>query len=214
MTQYISAERALIFRITHADNIPWILANGLRCKNSDISDPEFVSIGNPELISKRALRCVPIPPGGTLSDYIPFYFTPFSPMMYNIKTGYGGIRQVHNADIVIMVSSLHKLAEEGVSAVYTDRHAYLRTARFFSPLTDLDKIDWALLRRRDFRRDSDDPGKLDRYQAEALVHSYLPVELLLGIICHGENERMSISRAIEEAGMELNAVARPDWYFA
>ena len=52
-----------------------------------------------------------IPPGGTLSDYVPFYFTPFSIMMFNIKTGYGGITKRDNKDIIIFVSSIHKLRE-------------------------------------------------------------------------------------------------------
>ncbi|MDD9983411.1 MAG: DUF4433 domain-containing protein, partial [Gammaproteobacteria bacterium] len=189
MVQFISAQRALLFRITHIENVPWILNNGLHCKSSGILDPNFVTIGNPELISKRTSRDVPIAPGGTLSDYIPFYFTPFSMMMYNIHTGYGGIRQVCNADIVIMVTSLRKLAEQGIPAVYTDRHAYLRTACFFSSLNDIDVIDWQLLRARDFRRDNEDPEKTDRYQAEALIYSHLPVELLSGIVSHGEDQK-------------------------
>ena len=187
MANLISAQRALLFRITHIGNVPWILKNGLHCKNTGILDPNFVTIGNPELISKRTSRDVPIAPGGTLSDYIPFYFTPFSMMMYNIHTGYGGIRRVRNADIVMMVTSFRMLVEQGVPAVYTDRHAYLRTACFFSSLNDLDMIDWPLMQARDFRRDDEDPGKTDRYQAEALIHIHLPVEFLSGIVCHGED---------------------------
>jgi len=40
------------------------------------------------------------------------------------------------------------------------------------------------LQRRDFRRDPDDPEKVERYQAEALVHRCLPLETLLGIVCY------------------------------
>jgi ssDNA thymidine ADP-ribosyltransferase, DarT len=95
--------KALIFRITHVDNVPWILDNGLHCRSSAILDPNFINIGNLELIDKRQHRFVEIPPGGTLSDYIPFYFTPFSPMMLNIKTGWGGITKRLNQEIVILV---------------------------------------------------------------------------------------------------------------
>ena len=87
----LNPEKALIWRIVHRDNIPWLMENGVHCRNSDNQDPNYVNIGNTELIDKRAHRVVPIDPGGTLSDYVPFYFTPFSPMMFNIKTGYGGI---------------------------------------------------------------------------------------------------------------------------
>lgn len=213
MATELSARKALIFRITHINNVPWILANGLHCKNSNTQDPNFVRIGNLELIGRRATRVVPVPPGGMLSDYIPFYFTPFSMMMYNITTGYGGIRQFPNAEIVIFVSSLRRLAESGVSTVFSDRHAYLQTAQFFTSLDDLDKIDWAILQKRDFKRDVDDPEKTDRYQAEALVHRHLPVEDLAGIVCSGENEKRTLEQQGKEVGRELKIVARPRWYF-
>ena len=87
MSNDLTAQKALIFRITHRDNVRWMLRNGLHCRNSAKRDPRFVSIGNQELIDKRNERQVPVAPGGTLSDYVPFYFTPFSPMLLNIKTG-------------------------------------------------------------------------------------------------------------------------------
>ncbi|MEO1609407.1 MAG: DarT ssDNA thymidine ADP-ribosyltransferase family protein [Pseudomonadota bacterium] len=58
-------------------------------------------------MAKRKHRNVPCIPGGTLSDYVPFYFTPFTPMLYNIKTRYGGVSQNPMEDIIILVSSLH-----------------------------------------------------------------------------------------------------------
>ena len=123
-------------------------------------------------------------------------------MMYNIKTGYGGIGRCLNSDIVILVTRLRRLAESGVSVVFTDRHAYLRTARFFSSMDDLDEIDWALLQDRDFKRHPDDPEKTERYQAEALIHRYLPVERLAGIVCHGEKEMKELERNLRVAHVE------------
>ena len=81
----LSPEKALIVRITRIANVPWILANGLHCRSSAAQDPDLEEIGNPDLIEKRTRRIVPVPPGGTLSDYVPFYFTPYLPMLYNIK---------------------------------------------------------------------------------------------------------------------------------
>lgn len=88
----LNPEKALIWRIVHRDNLPWILDNGLHCGNGGVQAPGWVSIGNPELIDKRANHPVRLPPGGFLNDYVPFYFTPFSPMLRNIHTGWGGIR--------------------------------------------------------------------------------------------------------------------------
>ena len=213
MAPELSAERAWIFRITHIENVPWILRHGLHCQSSDQVDPGYVSIGNPDLIAKRVSRSVPIHPHGTLADYIPFYFTPYSIMMYNIKTGYHGGIPRPNSEIAIMVASLRRLAKGGVSVVYTDRHAYLATAGFFSSMDDLDEIDWQVLQRRDFRRDPERPEKTDRYQAEALIHEYLPVDRLAGIVCYTEKGVQTLEREVREAQIELRIANLPDWYF-
>lgn len=42
--------RGLLFRITHAANLKWLLANRLHCANGAAADPNFVAIGNPDLI--------------------------------------------------------------------------------------------------------------------------------------------------------------------
>ena len=116
-------EKAFIWRIVHRDNVPWILRNGMHCKNSKVHDATFCPIGNAELIDKRSTRVVPIAPGGVLADYVPFYFTPFSPMMYNIYTGRGAVPRRANDEICILVSSMHKVAAMGLPFVFTDRHA-------------------------------------------------------------------------------------------
>lgn len=212
MTLDVTSERALVFRITHITNVPWLLDNGVHCPNSEVRDPAFRRIGNLDLIAKRPHRMVPIPPGGTLSDYIPFYFTPCSPMLYNIKTGYQGVERLPMSEIVILASSLHRVAEQGGAFVFTDRHAYLQTAKFSSRLEDLQGLDWDNLRARDFRRDPDDPGKIERYQAEALVHQQLSVHALAGLVCHGTAQRDALEAQIAQRGLALKVVARPGWY--
>ena len=209
----LSPEKALIFRITHIDNVPWIIEHGICARDAGPKDPKFREIGNPDLIDKRSHRVVPIPPGGTLSDYAPFYFTPYSPMLLNIKTGYNGIRQTPMQDIAILVSSLHKLIELGVSFVFSDRHAYLATAQMSGDLADLNRIDWALLRSRDFKRDPNDFGKVERDQAEALAYRHVPVGALLGIACHNAGCETRVKELLEHSEDKVNVVVRPDWYF-
>ncbi len=74
-----------------------------------------------------------------------------------------------------MVSSLFKISELGIPFVFTDSHAYVLMANYFTDLNRLDQIDWPLLNRRDFKNDPDDPGKKERYQAEALVWKCVPL---------------------------------------
>lgn len=209
----ISQERALIFRITHIDNVPWILENGIHCRNSEVRDPNFRNIGDPDLIVRRNERPVLAGPGGTLSDYVPFYFTPFSPMLYKIKTGHG-VARVPMAEIVIMASALPKLAEAKMPFVFTDRHAYLEAAEFLTDLQDLDKIDWKLIASRDFKRDSNDLGKVERYQAEALVHRHVPVALLLGMACFNEDAKARVEAMMAAANVRLTVAVQPRWFFS
>jgi hypothetical protein len=62
--------------------------------------------------------------------------------------------------------------QQGLKFLFTDSHAYDMWANFYSHLADVDKIDWSLLQNRDFKRDSNDPAKFERYQAEALVYRH------------------------------------------
>lgn len=213
MSDALNPDKALIFRIMHRDNVLWMLRNGLHCRHSAVQDPGYRGIGNPDLIDKRQHRLVPIAPHGTLSDYVPFYFTPYTPMLLNIKTGYGGMTQVPNEEIVILVSSLRKLQELVHPFVFTDRHAYLVGANFYSDLTDLTHIDWVILQGRDFKRDPDDPGKIERYQAEALVYQQVPVEALLGIGCYTDAVKNALDQVVVDCGLNLQLVTRPGWYF-
>ena len=129
MPDVLNPQKALIFRATHRDNLPWILEHGLHAQNGDLSDPNFQNIGNRELIARRTTRSVPIAPEGTLSDYIPFYFTPWSMMLYNIYTGHN-VTRVPNEEIVFLISSLRRIAELSIPFVFTDQHAFLRTTSF------------------------------------------------------------------------------------
>lgn len=213
LEELLAPEKALIFRVTHRANLPWILRHGLHCRRSQTEDPNFVSIGNPELIEKRSSRTVPVPPGGTLDDYVPFYFTPYTPMLLNITTGHGGINQQANEDLVFLVTSLATLEKKGLRYVFTDRHAYLKAARFFGDRQELRHIDFELLRGRNFQRDPEDPAKLERYQAEALVHRHLPVTGLLGVGCYGRAIQREVDSLVSEVRAKLRAEVRPSWYF-
>lgn len=213
MSNNLNPQKALIFRVVHRDNVPWILDHGIHCRSSPTFDGNYVNIGNPELIDKRSHRIVPIPPGGTLSDYAPFYFTPYSPMMLNIKTGYGGITKRPNDEIVILVSSLPRLVRLNVPFVFSDRHAYLSAARFSSDLGDLGWIDWQILQNRDFKRDFNDLEKIERYQAEALIYKCVPMDALLGIGCYKDDVKRTLVTALDERGLKLDITVRPSWYF-
>jgi hypothetical protein len=209
----LSPEEALIFRITHRDNLPWILHHGLFAKSSQVLDPNFRKIGDLDLIDKRSRHPVPAGPRGTLGGYIPFYFTPFSIMMYKINTGHGGIQHVPNEELVILVSSLFDVLRCNAQFVFTDRHAYLATAQYFADLAHLGQIDWPLLRSRNFKHDPEHPERIDRYQAEALIWEHLPVEALVEICTSSVDGQREVQDQLDQRGLGIKATIRRDWYF-
>lgn len=105
----LNPEKALIWRIVHRDNVPWILDNGLHCGSSAVRSPSWVDIGKATLITARASQPV---------------------------------------------------------------------------------------------------------QAEALIHRSLPVEALLGMICHNETVCADIEKLLSPRSLDLKVYARPEWYFS
>ncbi len=212
MTPPLHPGKALIFRIVHRDNLPWILDHGLHSSNGALSDPNYRNIGNVDLIEKRNRRTVSVGPRGTLSDYVPFYFTPYSIMMYNIHTGYN-VQQVSNEEVLILVSSLIRIGELQIPFVFTDQHAYTAMANYYTSLNDLEKVDWPLLNRRDFQHDPDDPAKKERYQAEALIWKHVPVTALLGICSSNASADEYVQCQLAHRNMTLTSNVQRNWYF-
>lgn len=209
----LNPQKALIWRIIHKDNFDWILDNGLYSANSKVLAPNYESIGNQDLISRRAHREVPIAPGGVLADYVSFYFTPFSPMMYNIYTGRGDVKQRSNDEILILVSSVHKMQKQSIPFVFTDRHAYTPLAKFYNNVSDLGFVDWNLLQQRNFKRNTDDPLQIERYQAEALAHQHCPIDSLVGVVCHTHELKLTLEHALAQRNLSLEVRKLTQWYF-
>ena len=212
LADLLNPEKALIFRITHCQNVPWILDHGLHCRTSETLDPNFIEIGNPDIIARRRNQVVPLAPGGVLADYVPFYFTPRTPMLYNITSGYQGMKRTRASDIAILVASLRDLQSQGVSFLLTDRNAALAAARYANDLLALDRLDWPRLKASDFTRSPDDPEKIERYQAEALIHRLLPASQLRGIAVYDDTAEASLRSALNSRGSSLKLVVRRDWY--
>lgn len=97
--------------------------------------------------------------------------------------------------------------------IFTDRHAYLEAAQAFTDVADLKQVDWKILQNRDFKRDTNDLGKVERYEAETLVRSVLPVKALRGIACVNATEAAAIITAVTKRGLSVAAEIKPGWYF-
>ena len=209
----LTPDKALIFRVTHIENVAWILDHGLHCKASNVQDPDFVAIGNPDLIQKRQRRSVLAGTGGTLDHYIPFYFTPCSVMLFNLRTGWNGMTRRTPQELVFFVASLRTLDRCGIPFVFSDRHAFMQWAKFWTSLDHLDNLPWTYWQERDFKQDPDHPEKKERYQAEALVHRHLRSEYIDAIVCGDEDARARVDGMVRHGDCRMEIVCRRSWFF-
>ena len=107
-----------------------------------------VNIGHMHIKQRRLNRPVPLGPGGTVGDYVPFYFAPRSPMLYVISRG-GVEGYAEGQQPVIYLRSTAETADEaGLRWVFTEGHADMGYTDFFDNLRDLEKVDWPLMRER------------------------------------------------------------------
>jgi hypothetical protein len=194
-------------------NLSWILEHGVCCRADKDQDPNFVNIGNQDLITRRRTRAVEIQPGGYLPDYVPFYFSPHSIMLYQIHRGQVPGCTARQRDIIYLVSSVQKLQEQGITFIFTDGHAFPLNTRYFDDPANLKELDWNTIRSKDFRRRLEDDERFRRYQAECLVHGRVPLEALLGVACLDSTCLNAAKEKIQYAGNAIKVAARPDWYF-
>jgi len=103
-------------------------------------------------------------------------------------------------------------SQPGTDICFTDRHAYLAGAEFYNNTDRLDQIDWQILQNRDFKRDNDDPGKFERYQAEALIYDHMPLEAFIGVVCYTDKVRDELMQQASENGVELKIITQKGWY--
>ena len=124
--------RIYIYRMTHIENIPHILANGITHKNSPDANPDYVTIGDKSLINTRATKQVKISNGNraqssgtiTLGDFIPFYFGVRMPMLYVMQHGGNYVERTSaKEDIVYLVCKLSDIVKSVRDYYFSDGHA-------------------------------------------------------------------------------------------
>lgn len=203
-----------LFRITHIQNLPFILRHGLHCPESEFQDTNYVSIGFPTLIEYRKSREVPVPPYGTLSEYVAFYFWYRSPMLYVIYKGNNPeVIPTDQQDIVYLVSSIEALQANNCRFVFTDRHAQLEYAAFYNRAEDLNKLSWEIIKSDQWGRQYG-PDRMELKQAECLVHRHVPLDALLGIAVMNPEAEERVKRMLIEAGINnLPVKVKRNFYF-
>lgn len=204
-----------LYRITHLDNLPHILAQGgIWCGNEMArQDLSFVSIGDKDLTHKRSVKPVSIAAGGTLNDYVPFYFCPRSVMLYLIErrhpSTYGGGQE----PILHLVTDVDRVRATDTPCFFTNRQAYIYYAQQIDDFSRLEELDWETLQSRDWQSTPEDPERQERKMAEFLAHRFVPWSCIVGIGVYSERYREDAVRLLAGADHLPKVQVVPKWYY-
>lgn len=210
----IEVDNLWVFRIIPIQNLERDLSNGLYSKNSAPSDPDRVIIGNKEIISERDTRIVKCYPGTVVNDYVPFYFSVRTPMLYNIVTGQG-VPKVNQKDIVYLCCKMTDLTSLRKQWCFTDGNAAKKITRFYTDLIHLSKIDWTSINSEDFRHvNADgDEDRIRKKHAEFLVKDRVPKNKIGGIAVLNSQIKRDVESIVSKSRVEIEVKVKPNFYF-
>ncbi|MGV9724521.1 type II toxin-antitoxin system toxin DNA ADP-ribosyl transferase DarT [Nocardia beijingensis] len=170
--------------------------------------------GNREIKEKRRRRAVAVGAGGVVADYVPFYYAPRSPMMYTIRGGNVASFTGSIYDLVYLRTTVEALIDSGKTPVFTDRNACLSICAFSCDLDDLDRmVDWPLMNARWWNNIPEDPQRMERRQAECLVHQFVPWSAFTEVGVYSDAHAQVIGSTLGSQGTIPPVLVRPDWYY-
>lgn len=202
--------KTYLFRITHIDNVPHIIQNGITHSTSTNANPKFVPIGDVNLITTRANFL--LENGKFLGAYIPFYFGTRMPMLYVVQNGFNMVRSTRAEDIVYCVTSVQKIIDLGLDFIFTDGHAVDSFSTQYTPyhVQNIDSLIDKNAIRAKYWKDETDLDKKRRKEAEFLVLGDIPPQGILGYLTYNENAR---KRMIELGADAAKVIIKSEYYF-
>lgn len=206
-----------IYHLTQIDNLPLIIQEGcLWCETETINRGlRPTNIGYEHIKERRRNWPVEVSKGGVLSDYVPFYFGPRSPMLYTISRGNVPGYTQGQKEIIHLVANVERIARDGINFIFTDGHAVVELSQFFTDLTDLDKIDWDVIQSRYWNDTLQDPDRCRRRQAEFLIFLSLPWDYIQEIGVRLSTIERIVVQIFDQTGVNHHpdVIIRPEWYY-
>ena len=215
-----------LFHITAIGNLQAICSAGaLVSKNGGAaSGVAYQNIAHAGAQGARAVKRVPDPPGGTMHDFVPFYFAPRSPMLSAIHNGKVSGCTLLQEDIVHLETTVELATASGNAFVFYDRNATLAFSTPYTDLARLDAVAWDLLTeapcldgfckyfmsRHQPERYAD---RMERRQAEFLVRDRVSLARVTRVGVCSPAKAAQVQAILDASGVPLQAEVKTDWYF-
>ncbi len=209
-----------IYHITHVNNLEGILERG-----GLLSDARMIREGGPaqavgmSKIKRRRLEEIEVTchPGTKVGEYVPFYYSPRSIMLYILhrrdhqEVNYAGGQE----PIIHLEADLNSAVEwakgGGVRWALSFSNAGAYLVEFGCNQSDFHRLDWSAIFARDFR----DRDVKERKQAEFLVHGFFPFELIsrIGVYDHGIRNKVTQTLLQHGRLTGLEVRVMKGWYY-
>ena len=210
----VDLNKIWVSRIIPIQNLDYILHHGLFSKKTAKFNSNYVGIANSEIVEERDKRIVKCYPDTQVNDYVPFYFSFRTPMLYNIITG-RGVDKRKQSEILYLCFKLTELATENFKWCFTDGNAAKKTTRFTNNLSHINDIDWNSIRNTDFRVDNSD-GDTDRIRkkhAEFLVFNYVPRQFINSIVVLNDDVKYKVEEILLKHSFAISVFKNPEEMF-
>ncbi|HBB01206.1 MAG TPA: hypothetical protein DCZ19_09085 [Porphyromonadaceae bacterium] len=210
----INEQKRYCYRITHINNLPLLLQNGIVNKHHPNASKHFMEIGNPEIIDVRRAKPVRISNYGIIGDYVPFYFTPKSIMLFNIITGYHHpIVPKRNKNEILVIRCLIEVLANLPKWFFTDGQGNDMISNHYNNLADLIQIDWDCIQQSNFSKNDGDYDRPRRYQAEFLVYNEVPLEYIESLNVYDQITADRVNNLLNKNNINLTVNVQPQYFF-
>lgn len=124
-------------------------------------------------------------------------------MLLNIKTGYRGIQQRSQDELIYIVCRISKIVSQCPEWCFTDGHAKNSITEFYNDVKDLIYVDWNIVKSQFWRNDEDDMDRMRKKQAEFLVKNHVPVSCIAGIIVKTATRETYVKNLLERLNLVI-----------
>ena len=168
---------------------------------------------DPSVQHARAGQPVHVGVGGTIHDYVPFYFGLWSPMMLKLHTGQVDGYREGQRPLVYLASTAQAVVDAGSRFIFTDGQALAQLSEQFDDLRNLPAIDWKLVGSKYWHNRPDDGDRQRRKQAEFLIRNICPVTLIQGFAVINNERKQQAEKILSEFGLNIPVEISPGWYY-
>lgn len=135
--------QTLVYHITDVDNLPGILASGGLRADVAMANANPVVIGYAHIKQRRMAEIrVDCCGGRFVGEFVPFYFSPRSPMLYTVNKGNTGRAAGCQRSIVHLVSTVAVGIAQNRAWAISDGNAAAFHTSFAADLAALNGLDW------------------------------------------------------------------------